>query len=103
MSLLIKILIKELIIFDANTCPAHAKQMPNACKTREQREKIHTICPALAEPIYQKACPAHVECMPNACQAREEGENTHQTHVTRILKNTPNTKIRKRSILCILK
>jgi len=50
-----------------------------------------------------KACPVHVERMPNACQAREEGENTHQTHVTRILKNTPNTKIRKRSMLCILK
>jgi hypothetical protein len=41
--------------------------------------------------------------MPNACQAREEGENTHQTHITRILKHTPNTKLRKRSMLCILK
>jgi len=77
MSLLIKILIKELIIFDANTCPAHAKQMPNACKTREQREKIHTTCPALVERIYQK----HARRMSSACQTHAKHVKKEKTHI----------------------
>ncbi|MFO0446116.1 MAG: hypothetical protein ACK51L_00460 [bacterium] len=51
--------------------------MKNSCKTREQREKIHTTCPALAERIYQK----HARCMSSAFQKHAKHVKKEKTHI----------------------